>query len=63
MRVGAIFGGADNLAANLHIAVRIVRIDNREGDRRTHLQRARLDPAARRIDPNLAVGDNRTIPA
>jgi len=53
---GAVFGDAPDPTANLHVAVRIVGIDDRQRHSRAGFKGARLDPPARGVHSNDAVG-------
>src|SRR5262249_54713308 len=55
VRGGAVLGDALDPAADLHVAVRVVRIDDRERDRRARFQSAGLDPALGGVHANAAV--------
>src|SRR5215469_8863920 len=56
MRVGAGFDGAPDAAADLHIAVGVVGVHDRERHRRARFQGSRLDAALGRVHPDLPVG-------
>src|SRR5271166_1727531 len=55
MRYGSVFRDACDTAANLDIAVWILRVDDRERDRCTFLQIARLDPPLGGVDAHMSV--------
>src|SRR5580704_1409959 len=56
MRVGVLLIFADDRTANSDVAIGVVGIHYRQRDLRTDLDILSLDPPARRVDANLAIG-------